>query len=287
MISGASPPQKTKIPYLYSMDYRTPSPLPLFSWLLILILGMSSCESGSPSKSKETSQWVSLFNGQNLEGWTPRITGYPVGENVDSTFRVENGILQVRYDQYDNFEDRFGALHYEKPFSNYRLRVEYRFVGDTVAGAPLWGYRDSGIQYHAQSPKTMDATQPFPISLEFNLHGGNGVDERPVGQICANGILVDIDGKQAFSYCSSPTLSRTIHGDEWATMDIDVKGDTISHWINGEKILEFTNPRLNPDHGLAATMIKDNITDVTSGYISLQSNSAPVDFRKIEIKEYK
>lgn len=269
------------------MDYRIPTPLFLFSWFLILAPGMSSCESDSPSGSEETPQWVSLFNGQDLDGWIPRITGYPVGENIDSTFRVEAGILQVRYDRYDNFGERFGALHYSKPFSNYRLRVEYRFVGDTVSGAPLWGYRDSGVQYHAQSPQSMDATQPFPISLEYNLHGGNGVDERPVGQICANGILIDLDGKPAFSYCTSPRLKRTLHGDEWATMEIDVQGDTISHWINGEKILEFTNPRLNPDHGLAATMIKDDHTDITSGYISLQSNSAPIDFRKIELKEYK
>lgn len=268
------------------MDYRITSPLLHFPWLLILALGMSSCESGSPSESEETPQWVSLFNSQNLEGWIPRITGFPVGENADSTFRVVEGILKVRYDQYDNFEDRFGALHYEKPFSNYRLRVEYRFVGDTVAGAPLWGYRDSGIQYHAQSPQSMDATQPFPVSLEYNLHGGNGTDERPVGQICANGILIDLDGKPAFSYCTSPTLSRTLHGDDWAIMEIDVREDTISHWINGEKILEFTNPRLNPDHDLAATMIKDGQTAISSGYISLQSNSAPIDFRTIEIKEY-
>lgn len=267
------------------MNYR--NPLPLFIWLLILVPGMSSCKSGAPSKSEESAKWVSLFNGQNLDGWIPRITGYPVGENIDSTFRVEEGILQVRYDHYDNFEDRFGALHYEKPFSNYRLRVEYRFVGDTVGGAPLWGYRDSGVQYHAQSPQSMDATQPFPISLEYNLHGGNGEDERPVGQICANGILVDLEGKQVFSYCTDPVLKRTIHGDEWAVMEIDVLGDTISHWINGEKILEFTNPRLNPDHDLAATMMKDGQADISSGYISLQSNSAPIDFRKIEIKEYK
>lgn len=269
------------------MDYRF---LPFSTLLVSLLLFasiMSGCEPAPASEAEPEAEWVSLFNGQDLEGWIPRITGYPVGENVDSTFRVEDGILQVRYDEYDNFEDRFGALHYEKPFSNYRLRVEYRFVGDTVAGAPLWGFRDSGVQYHAQSPKTMDATQPFPVSLEYNLHGGNGVDERPVGQICANGILIDLDGKPAFSYCTSPTLKRTLHGDEWATMEIDVKGDTISHWINGEKILEFTNPRLNPDHDLAATMITDNKTDVTSGYLSLQSNSAPIDFRTIKIKEYK
>src|SRR6188768_1299357 len=73
--------------------------------------------------------WVSLFNGKNLDNWKPKIAGHELGDNFGSTFRVENGLLSTRYDQYDSFNNRFGALYYDKKFSNYRLRVEYRFVG--------------------------------------------------------------------------------------------------------------------------------------------------------------
>src|SRR5688572_16987024 len=76
-------------------------------------------------------KWVSIFNGKNLDGWTMKISGYKLGENFGNTFRVENGILSIRYDQYDSFRNKFGALYYDRKVSNYRLKVEYRFVGET------------------------------------------------------------------------------------------------------------------------------------------------------------
>ncbi len=165
---------------------------------IVLLLFIESCTSKKPvEQSAEESaispQWVSLFNGENLDGWTMKIVGLELGENFGNTFRVEDGILSVRYDAYDSFNNRFGALYYNKVFSDYRLKVEYRFVGETAAGAPEWGYRDSGIQYHCQSPNSLGMDQDFPLSLEYNLHGGNGTDERPVGQICANGISIDAE----------------------------------------------------------------------------------------------
>jgi hypothetical protein len=230
--------------------------------------------------------WVSLFNGKNLDGWTMKIVGHPAGVNFGNTFRVSDGILSVRYDQYENnFNSRFGGLYYDQKFANYRLRAEYRFTGELTPGAPSWGFRDGGIQYHAQSPASMAISQPFPVCLEYNLHGGNGKDERPVGEICANGITVEIDGKKNETYCTPPTVKRTFHGDQWVTLEIDVRDSVIVHYINGEEILRFRNPRYNPAHELGRTFISDD-TRVKEGYISIQSNSHPMDFRKIEIMEY-
>ena len=155
------------------------------------------------SGAKEPPKWKSLFNGKDLKGWEVKITGYPLGENFGNTFRVENGILQTRYNAYDSFRVRFGALYYKKKFSNYRLKVEYRFTGDLTPGAPSWGFRDGGIQYHCQSPASMKIDQSFPVCLEYNLLGGNGKDERPTGDICCSGTYVSIDGKRNSSYCSS------------------------------------------------------------------------------------
>lgn len=251
--------------------------------IVILVL-VSFLVSFTPKTEK--GKWVSLFNGKNLEGWTMKIVGYPLGENFGNTFRVENGILSVRYDQYKSFDNTFGALYYNKELSNYRLKVEYRFVGETAPGAPSWGFRDSGVQYHCQAPETVGLKQNFPVSLEYNLHGGNGKDERPVGEICANGIFVDIHGKKNESYCTPATVKRTFHGDQWVTLEIEVRGNTIKHFANGEEILQFENPRYNPEHELGKAFIKGNNSSVKSGYISLQSNSHPIDFRKIEIMEY-
>lgn len=177
-------------------------------------------------------------------------------------------------------------MHYNKPFSNYRLKVEYRFVGETAPGAPSWGYRDSGVQFHGQDPKTIGLKQNFPICLEYNLHGGNGKDERPVGEICANGMFVDVNGKQNESYCTQPFVKRTFHGDQWVTLEIDVRDGKIKHFVNGEEILSYENPRYDPKNEIAKTFIAGDDDKVKSGYISLQSNSHPIDFRKIEIMEY-
>ena len=231
-------------------------------------------------------KWVNIFNGKNLDGWTMKISGYKLGENFGNTFRVEKGILSVRYDQYDSFRNTFGALYYDKKLSNYRLKVEYRFMGQTTIGAPTWGYRDGGVQYHSQAPASLGLKQSFPVCLEYNLHGGNGKDDRPVGEICASGTTVEINGNKNTSFCTPATVKRTFHGDQWVTLEIDVQGKTIKHFVNGEEILRFENPKYNPAHELGKTFIKDGDDAVKDGYISLQSNSHPMDFRKIEIMEY-
>lgn len=231
-------------------------------------------------------KWVALFNGKNLDGWTMKINGIPMGENFGNTFRVENGILSVKYDQYKTFDSRFGALYYKKKFTNYRLKVEYRFVGELTPGAPAWGFRDSGVQYHCQSPESVGLNQQFPVCLEFNLHGGNGKDARPTGEICALGTFVEINGKRNESNCTPPTTKRTFHGDQWVTLEIDVQGEKIIHFINGEEVIRFENPRFRLDHDIAKAMINGTDDKVRDGYLSLQSNSHPIDFRKIEVLEY-
>lgn len=236
---------------------------------------------------KEGSGWQPLFNGRNLDGWKVKIAGYPLGTNFGSTFRVQDSLLRVRYDAYgDDFNDRFGALYFDQKLTDYRLRVTYRFTGTTAPGAPEWGFRDSGIQFHSQPPETIKQDQAFPICLEYNLHGGNGRDERPVGEICANGMFVEINGAKNSSYCTEPFLKRTYHGDEWVTLEIDVKGQEISHYVNGEKILSYSNPTYDPENEIARNFIKNGNMTVTEGYISLQSNSHPIDIKEIELFKY-
>src|SRR5690606_3243644 len=253
--------------------------------LLLLVFPLLSVQNNEITST--TGEWKSLFNGKNLDNWTMKIAGYKLGENFGNTFRVEDGILSVRYDKYGTFQNRFGALYYKKKFSNYRLKVEYRFVGETTPGAPEWGYRDSGIQYHCQSPESVELNQLFPICLEYNLHGGNGTDERPIGEVCANGTFIEIRGKKNDTYCTPASVLKTFHGDQWVTAEIDIKDGKISHFVNGEEILKYENPTYNPDHKISQKLIIDGNTSLKDVYISLQSNSHPIDFRRIEILEYK
>lgn len=258
-----------------------------FFFILVLVKRPNSPNENTTSKKEQEKGWVSLFNGEDLEGWMVKIAGHPLGDNYKNTFRVENGILSVRYDGYgDNFNNTFGALYYDKKLTDYRLKVEYRFVGETAPGAPEWGYRDSGVQFHSQPPSTVEIDQRFPICLEYNLHGGNGKDERPNGEICVNGMFVEIDGNKNTSYCTEPTIKKTFHGDQWVTLEIDVHHGNIKHFVNGEEIMSYSNPTYDTENEVAQKFILNGDVVVRDGYISLQSNSHPIDFRKIEILKY-
>jgi hypothetical protein len=251
--------------------------------IILPLLLFSATGMNNPREKK----WTSLFNGKNLEGWNMKIAGFPLGENFGNTFRVENGIISIRYDQYgDNFNSRFGALYYNKKLSNYRLKVEYRFVGETAPGAPTWGFRDSGVQFHGQDPASMDLKQQFPVCLEYNLHGGNGKEDRPTGEICTPGTTVEIKGKVNESFCTLPDVKRTFHGDQWVTLEIDSKDGKFIHYVNGEEIMRFENPRYNPKHEYGKKFLTDSNPIIKAGYISIQSNSHPIDIRKVEIMEY-
>ncbi|WP_153796771.1 3-keto-disaccharide hydrolase [Foetidibacter luteolus] len=252
--------------------------------LVSLTLSFYSRPGGTTLKQPE--KWVSLLNGKDLTGWTPKITGYAAGENFGNTFRIEDGLLKIRYDAYGSFNKRFGALHYNRKLTSYRLRVEYRFTGDTIAGAPVWGFKDGGIQYYGQSLESMGVDQPFPVSLEFNLHGGNGSQERPTGEVCANGIYFFMNGSRNTSYCTLPVVQKTFHGGEWITAEIDIHDGKITHYINGEEIISFNNPMYDTAHAITKTLVKGPDYAVKDGYLSIQSNSHPMDFRKIEIMEY-
>lgn len=253
----------------------------------VMLLVIISCQ---PKQTAEETtvepKWVSLFNGHNLDDWTIRIVGKELGENYANTFKVDSGMIKIRYDEYESFDRQFGALYYNQPYSNYRLKLEYRFVGETAPGAPEWGFRDSGVQFHGQSPQSMKPDQPFPVCIEYNLKGGNGTDERPTGEICVPGTFIQIAGVRNSSFCTPPEVTRTFHGDQWVTLEIDVQDTIISHYANGEKILTYYSPRYDPANENAAALIQDENDRLSSGYISLQSNSHPIDFRKIEILEY-
>jgi hypothetical protein len=229
-------------------------------------------------------EWVSLFDGKSLQGWTPKIKGYDLGDNFGDTFRVEAGLLKVSYENYDQFNGRFGHLHYDKPFSNYRFRLEYRFTGEQCKGGPGWATRNSGIMVHGEDPKLMTKDQEFPTSIEVQLLGGDGKNARTTGNLCTPGTNVEMDGKLITRHCTS-AKSKTFHGEQWVTSEVEVRGnEVIRHLIDGENVLEYQRPQLDPKDAHAKTLVKDGVLMLSGGFISLQSESHPVEFRKIEIK---
>jgi hypothetical protein len=244
-----------------------------------LTLAASGCSSPPPE-----AEWIPLFNGQDLSGWTAKITGSDLGEDPWGTFRVEDGLLTVGYEAYDEFGSRFGHLFYDEPFSDYELRVEYRFVGSQVEGGPGWAFKNSGVMFHAQSPESMLRDQDFPISLEAQFLGGNGTDERPTANLCTPGTHVEMDGALVEDHCINST-SPTYHGEEWVTVDIVVLGDSITHMVNGETVLAYARPVIGGGvvNGFDPAEKVDG-RPLTEGFIALQSESHPIQFRQVLVR---
>ena len=237
--------------------------------------------------SAKDGEWVQLFNGKDLTGWKVKITGHELDDNHANTFRVEDGILKVSYDGYEKFGGKFGHIFHEKPFSNYVLRVEYRFTGKQVAGGPGWAFRNSGIMIHGQSPESMRKDQKFPASIEVQLLGGSGKGTRTTGNVCSPGTNYVMDGKLVTQHCKSST-SKTYHGDQWVTIEVEVHGNKlIKHIMEGKTIFEYGRPQLDATDADARKLIKDGGKMLHGGSISLQSESHPVEFRKVEIRELK
>lgn len=229
-------------------------------------------------------EWKSLFNGKDLSGWTPKIKGYELGENYANTFRVEDGLLTVSYDGYDSFDRKFGHLFYKDSFSHYKFRVEYRFIGEQCNGGEGWATRNSGVMVHGEDPAAMTTDQDFPTSIEVQLLGGNGEKPRTTSNLCTPGTNVVMDDKLVTKHCISST-SKTYHGDQWVTAEIEVRGNkVIKHLLEGKVVLQYEQPQLD-ERDEHAKMLADQYGDkmLHQGTISLQSESHPIQFRKVEI----
>lgn len=228
--------------------------------------------------------WINLFNGKDLKDWKVKISKHELNDNFANTFRVENGLIKVSYDGYTNFDDQYGHIFYKKPFSYYLLKVEYRFVGEQVKGGAGWALRNSGAMLHGQAPETMLKDQDFPISIEGQILGGDGVNERHTSNVCTPGTTIYYQNKLYTAHCLD-SKSKTYHGDQWVTAEFLVLGDSlIQHIIDKEVVLEYTRPQIGGGNvSNFDPKVKEDGKRLTSGYISLQSESHPIEFRTVKL----
>ena len=252
-----------------------------------MILTQFGCQSGTASQNQQSEyqiEWIDLFNGENLENWIPKIRTHDVGENYQNTFRVQDGHLVVNYDGYDSFDDQYGHIFYDKPFSAYYLAVEYRFVGEQAPNGPGWAWRNSGAMLHGQDPRTMLRDQDFPISIEAQLLGGPEEGDRTTSNLCTPGTNVVMDGELFTPHCVNSS-SATYRGDQWVRATFLVLRDfLIQHYLEGEVVLEYSKPQIG---GGNASPVDESVWEegkpITGGYLSFQSESHPIEFRKIAL----
>jgi hypothetical protein len=257
----------------------------LLATVAFVDLGAQAGAGATHENDPDKREWIQLFNGKDLTGWTPKFAKYALGENPFNTVRVENGLLEIRYDKWTTFNGEFGHVFYKDPFSYYILAAEYRFVGEQVPGGPDWARRNNGLMLHSPPPSTMLKDQDFPISLETQLLGGLGDGKpRSTANLCTPGTNVVMNGVLHTEHCINST-SKTYDGDQWVHVEVLVHGDElVRHMVEGQTVLEYSKPQIGG--GAVAPVdpaIKIDGTPLTRGYISIQAETAPTDFRKIEL----
>ena len=232
----------------------------------------------------KNNEWEYLFNGKNLDGWKIKIRGHKLGDNFNNTFKVKDGTLKVSYENYESFDDKFGHIFFtNKKYKNYHLSLEYKFSGNHLKGAPGWSIKNSGVMLHCQDPETMLIEQDFPVSAETQLLGGLGKNKRTTANICTPGTDVDINSMKAKAHCINST-SKTYHEDDWVKIEVIVYSDSlIHHVIDNDTVLTYTNIRVGGDE-VPSNYINKIGNPLKEGYISLQSEGHPVEFRNIKIK---
>lgn len=259
----------------------------LFVVMSLFIMVSASFSENTDRRTNNENEWKTLFNGRNLDGWIVKIHHHDIGDNYANTFRVVDGNIQVNYDDYEEFNERYGHLYYAEPFSSYHLKFEYRFTDQWMKDAPSYTYRNSGIMFHSQDPKTILKEQDWPISVEYQMlaDAGDG-NPRPTGNMCSPGTEIFFNGKLFHGHCLNSS-SKTYIWDEWVSGELIVFSDSlVIHVVNGDTVLQYTKPhigggvanRFNPE-------IKIDGRPLKNGYIGLQAEGQGVEFREIKIKK--
>ena len=246
--------------------------------LLILFAGQSAAP--ADWRSAPPADWQLIFNGRNLDGWVVKLAHHDVGDNYAETFRVENGAIRVMYDKYGDFGARFGHLFYKQELSHYVLALEYRFFGDQARGGPGYARLNSGVMMHSQAPDTILKDQDWPISVEAQFLAGG----RTTMNVCTPGTEIFMKGAMVRAHCTNSS-SRIYGNDEWVAVEVEVLGsERIRHLIGGQTVLQYERPSIGGGvaNGFDPAIKKDG-TILERGYIGLQAESQPVEFRNVRL----
>ena len=222
--------------------------------------------------------WEPLFNGSDLSGWYSYLPSKGKNNDLEGVFRAENGMIHILGVE-DHGAREFGYLATEKSYSNYHLRLEYRW-GDKRFAPRDRSKRDSGVVYHVTGPDTV-----WPDGVEYQIQEGDTGDFWLLGGPTLTTTVASTRPKEPqYAQNGLPYTSRSgrfvrIVKDEtheragWNTVDIIVQGDTATHMINGQ-----VNNR-------AYSLHTPGGDSLNAGKILLQAEGAEVFYRNIQIRQ--
>ena len=255
----------------------------VLSLALVGALGIAVAAGQKPADQKD---WIQLFNGKNLDGWVPKIRGYDLGVNYADTFRVADGMLKASYDKYTALRGqvRASVLHAAEILAlHHRGGVPLRRragAGRADLGRPQQrpdapqpgrgddgegsGFSDLGRGAAARRPAERQAAIDGKRvhARHADLHERHD-GERPLHELEVGDVSPAKAGYASRSRSAAASASRTGGRTDRAR----VRQPT----IGGGEVTAF-DPKVKVDGTL-----------LTEGYIAIQGESHPTDFRKIEL----
>ncbi len=162
-------------------------------------------------------QEKSLFNGENLSGWTIHGT---------EKWYVEDGLLVCE----SGPDQQYGYLTTDDFYKNFELTLDFKQEADGNSGvfirSTVEGTKVSGWQVEVAPP---------------------GHDTGGVYESYGRGWLIKPD----------PEKDSALKVGEWNTMKIRVDGDTITSWLNGTEMITLTDEKIGAGEGSIALQIHD------------------------------
>src|SRR5690349_22577305 len=185
--------------------------------LSICLFAAAALSQDTAKKKAPGEDWVSLFNGQDLTGWTK------IGKE---SWTVEDGVIHGR-----GLTKDYGYLQTEKSYKDFQLSLKFRCEGDG----------NSGVFFHVSfKPGTADVTKgpQFEIDCALGHHTG-GVYEQT----------------RHWIVWPTPENESVVRADEWNDYLLKVVGNHYVSRLNGVVMIDYTDPEPESDDGPLALQL--------------------------------
>lgn len=166
-------------------------------------------------------------------------------DNIAAIYTVDQGLIKVSGNPR-------GVLRTERSYRDYELELQWRWPANPG---------NSGLLVHCSKPRERNI---WPKSLEVQLQNGAAGDFWMIGEY----VNVENREQRLRSGRNLPNLTDDSEKPlgQWNTMVVQMRGDTVRVYVNGDLV----------NHGWELS--------ATSGAICLQSEGAPIEFRKVQIR---
>jgi hypothetical protein len=239
---------------------------------------------------RDGAAWRRLFNGKDLQGWYTFLQKH--GRDSDPTHVLsikDDGVLHVYANDRNGDEVVMGYMGTNEQFSNYHLRLQYRWGKNQFK--PRYLYKpDAGIYYHHLGEDVV-----WPQALQFQVELNGVGDLLTVGDIKVNTwidgsrrsedwqeFLAPERGGQPYETAGKGvTYTRkqlNVEQDGWNTVELICKGSAAAHIVNGHVVNRCENIRrqdANTPQGWAA---------LSGGRILIEFEASEMYYRNIEIR---